>query len=218
MELLISLLVAAFTSVPATAGLTPSSWEEGFHFASGFGMNSPVLVRESSKSQFGLGTSLKSDFGWFFAEDYAIEAGATLVFNAIESTLVWDTLLTMGFRFRIPYVPANDRSSPYGKVFVGRGPTVVIFQDGPPPPYQESGANRLQLEGNIAGLALGVLGKTLDGQTWFAEIAISGHVFDRLDVIKNEGDSASPVILSTATIEEYTSLQTLHLSFGLIAF
>lgn len=228
MKNLIFALLIAFTSQAQANDFDPSHWEPGLHLFAGGGFNSSVYMAGGEKFDGGLGSNLKTDLVYFLNSDWALEASSAVKFNRVDGYLIWDTLLTVGVRTTLPNLLPIEMGQPYGRLFVGRAPTVLFLDGDSDLPRsaafvkersssESSGeASRIQFDGPVAGIAVGSLRKTNNGTVWFTELAFTVQSLDQENDIKMDGDV--PVVISQEAVGSRTVIYGLAFSVGIMAF
>ncbi|RYZ50332.1 MAG: hypothetical protein EOP07_23130, partial [Proteobacteria bacterium] len=143
-------------------------WTQGLHLMAGLGANTAYFESPGVNKEAGIGLNIETNVSYSFLNDYALELSTNVMFNRVKRLLIWNTLGTIGVRFRIPTLLAPPDSYPYVRLAAGRGPTVFIFK-GQKPDSLEVGGDRTQIEGDIVSVAYGFFQNARDGMTWFLE-------------------------------------------------
>ncbi len=182
----------------------------------GFGVNSSLLSSRIAGSKGGIGLTLRTDLGYYVRGDTAFELSTSVSFNRVDDLLIWNTIFAFGYRARLPFLREREDSAPYIRVFAGTGPAVAVFEGERPSPYKELGAQRLQWEGLVGGVGVGLFRTLPGGRIWFAEATLTLHSFRKQEVIKSEGEI--PVVISRTTANDGESLNNLHLILGVAVF
>ena len=194
----------------------PTQWTRGIHFLPGIGVNTSVFNSRVQNADTGWGASLRMDVGYYFTNDFALEASSSVNLNRVDGILLWDNQINFGFRARIKFLKSSDSGAPYVRLFAGRGPLVVIFEKEKPAKYAATGAQRLQLEGPSYGGAVGLMQRSTNTSVWYMELMLTYHKFHSLEVVKSN-DAASEVI-SQEKITYRSTFAAVHLLLGIVAF
>lgn len=204
------------TITPSERVFSPEEWQTGFHFFPAIGANSSLFSSQIEGVKGGAGVTLRTDLGYYFHNDTALELSTSVAFNRINGLLIWDTIFAFGYRTRIPFFTYDQTSAPYLRLFAGASPAVVVFEGERQSPYKELGAQRLQWEGPVGGAGVGVFRKHENGPTWFVEATLTFHSFRKEEIIKSEGEV--PVVVARAPEDDGEHLINFHLILGLAAF
>lgn len=178
---------------------TPTHWSEGLHLNVAGGLNFTKFNSDDRLTDSGYGLNFKTDLGYYFTHNFAFEVSSSVTFVRSSRYLVWDTIMTVGPRFRF-----GDQ---YLRAFFGRSPTVVFIPD-------SEGASRLQYNGPVYGLALGKTFQKKSGLIWFIESAVSYQRFIERESINSDGDV--PVVISSRS--DKTSAVSLYFMIGAMVF
>jgi hypothetical protein len=162
-------------------------WTEGLHLMAGLGANSSYFESPGVNQEAGLGLNIETNLAYSFLNDYALELSTNVMFNRVKRLLIWNTLSTIGLRFRIPSLLSVQNSYPYMRLAAGRGPTVFIFK-GQKPDSLEVGGDRTQIEGDIVSVAYGFFQNARDGLTWFLEFGATVNSYRKIEAIKDKKD------------------------------
>ncbi|HVK62347.1 MAG TPA: hypothetical protein VM432_12390 [Bdellovibrionales bacterium] len=215
-SIVVCILTWLFCSIANAGEFTPDVWTEGLHLFAGGSGNCAILYSDEKSNDVGMGVGLRTDASYFLSNYYALEFGANVAFYRIEDFTLWDTLVTLGLRARLPWSKYSKDSAPFFRVFGGRSPTVVVFREHVPLKYADNGIQRLQFEGPIAGVGIGLFKRAASGQVWYLELSLSAHFFENQDDIRSDGET--PVVVEARSNTEYDRLQTLQFALGLVAF
>ena len=181
-------------------------WSEGLHIFVGAGVNSANYRSNNRKNYLGLGSNFKTDVGWYFNHDWAIESSASVKFNKLESNLIWDTLLTLGLRYRIEDF--------YYRAFAGAGVLVVVIGEDEPTARQDTA--RLHMDGPALGMGFGRIYRTNKGKVWFAELnGTVQWIKHRDDVIV---DGETPIAISSESVNDNSTIYSLQATVGIMLF
>jgi hypothetical protein len=179
----------------------PGHWSEGVHLLTGVGVNSAVFNSDTSHINFGLGLNFKADVGY-------------LVSDRSDDFLIWDTLFTLGVRYRFHSLLFNTPGT-FIRAFIGESPT-VIYPGDPKNPIRAIGASRAQINGPLVGVGGGYFFKTNGGTNWFIEwdaayqwLRFQDSVVDRNDV---------PIVLRSNEVGGNPKILTIALNLGLVLF
>lgn len=192
----------------------PFAWSEGLHLFAGAGFNSSIFSSKETRIDAGIGLNLKADLGYYLNDRWAVEVGSSVKFNQVKGYLIWDTLITAGLRYRFQNNFFNERS--YGRIFLGRSPTVVYFNGSPPEEYREADISRVQFDGPVGGIAFGITEKLHDKNIWFFELAASVQQLQQHDGIRMEGEV--PVVILSGPEGDKTQIWSVYASFGILLF
>jgi hypothetical protein len=192
----------------------PGRWSEGFHLLTGFGLNASVLNSETAHINAGLGSNFKADIGWYLNDRLALEVGSAVKFNRFESYLLWDTLFTLGIRYRFRS-PLFKTEGSFVRLFAGDSPTVIYLGDSDNP-LKAIGASRAQINGPLAGFGAGTFFKTQAGLNWFIEWDAAYQWLRFSDAIVDKNDV--PVVLQSSEVGGQPKIFSFALSIGLVLF
>lgn len=217
MKKLIFILLFSFSSLSYANDFDPYHWEPGLHLFAGGGVNTAVYSNSKDTYDGGLGLNLKTDLVYFLNSDWAVEWSSSVKFNRVDQYLVWDTLFTVGLRTTLPSLTHYEYGQPYGRIFIGRAPTVLFLngEDLPTDPSKKD-VSRIQFDGPVGGLAVGTFHTTEKGLVWFTEIGASVQSLEQESDIKMDGDV--PVVISTNSVSDHTTIYSLYLTIGVLAF
>jgi hypothetical protein len=217
MNKLIFFFILSFSSLSWANDFDPYHWEPGLHLFAGGGLNSAVYTNSENTYDGGIGLNLKTDVVYFLNSDWALEWSSSVKFNRVDSYLVWDTLFTVGLRTTLPSLTYYEYGQPYGRIFVGRAPTVIFLNGGVSPTQPENkDVSRIQFDGPVGGMAVGSLHTTAKGLVWFSELGASVQSLEQESDIKMDGDV--PVVISNESVSNHTIIYSLYLTFGVMAF
>lgn len=184
----------------------PDYWSKGLHLMVGGGVNASHFYSDDNYDEIGYGINFKTDLGYYFTNRFAIEWSSNVKFNKVESSLIWDTLMTVGLRYRIKEY--------YVRSFIGRAPTVVFFNGDVPPEYQGTKASRVQYTGRVYGLGVGKMYKTEKGLIWFIEGASSFQKLKERQGIYMDGE----VPVTVKNDNDDSVITSLYLMAGVLFF
>lgn len=181
-------------------------WSEGLHIFAGIGVNSSNYRSNSRRDYLGIGSNFKTDVGWYFNHDWAIESSASVKFNNLDGSLIWDTLLTLGLRYRL--------EDYYYRVFAGAG--VLVIDTGEDEPTARQDTARLHMDGPALGMGFGRTRRTEKGKVWFAELnGTVQWIKHRDDVIV---DGETPIAISSEPVNDNSAIYSLQATVGIMLF
>jgi hypothetical protein len=181
-------------------------WSEGLHIFVGGGINWSGYRSDSRRENFGLGTNLKTDVGWYFNHDWALESSASVKFNQFGDDLIWDTLLTLGVRYRL--------EDYYFRGFAGAGVLVVVLGESQPELRKDTA--RLHMDGPGIGMGFGRIHRTHKGRVWFTEINSTAQwIKHRDDVIV---DDQTPIAISSQPVNDNSTIYSIQAAIGILLF
>lgn len=181
-------------------------WSEGLHIFVGAGVNSSNYHSNSRRSYLGLGLNFKTDVGWYFHHDWAFESSASVKFNRLNSDLIWDTLLTLGLRYRI--------EDYYVRAFAGAGVLVIVVEENEAVPNNNT--RRLHMDGPALGLGFGRTKKTETGKIWFIELNGTAQRITHRDEVAVDGQY--PIAISSEAVNDNSTIYSLQLTIGGLLF
>lgn len=214
MKIAVSFLLAVFISSFAQAEelekeFLPDSWSQGLHIFAGAGINTSSYKSTEQDVDFALGLNLKSDVGWYFNDRWAIESSASVKFNKIESDLIWDTLLTMGVRYR-----TNKRGN-YARLFVGTSQT-VLYPSGSRPSIESGSASRYYFMGEAIGASVGRLYRSKNENTWFVEFSVTMQAIKSRKGVELDGEA--PIVVSSTNMANNSTIHSIYVTTGILLF
>ncbi|WP_413584328.1 hypothetical protein [Bdellovibrio sp. HCB274] len=209
------LLFLIFSSSAMASDFFPYNWTKGMHLFAGVGAHTALFSDQEGTYDGGLGLNLKTDVTYFIDEDWAIELGSSVGFNRVSNYLLWDTLFTVGVRVPLPSLTQYQLGQPYGRLFVGRAPT-VLFLNGDHTRVDNGNVDRIQWDGPVIGGALGTLHMTAKGQVWFTEFSFAYQELKQQTEIGMAGEV--PVIISDGNVDGHSSVYSLSFTIGIMAF
>lgn len=217
MKKIIFALILSFSNLAFAKDFDPYHWEPGLHLFAGGGFNTAVYSNSKDTYDGGLGLNLKTDLVYFLNSDWALEWSSSVKFNRVDEYLVWDTLFTVGVRTTLPSFTSYEYGQPYGRIFIGRAPTVLFLNgnDVPTDPTKKD-VSRIQFDGPVGGLAFGTFHTTEKGLVWFTEFGGSVQSLEQESDIKMDGDV--PVVISDKSVSDHTTIYSLYLTIGVLAF
>jgi hypothetical protein len=192
----------------------PSKWTDGVHLLTGIGANSSYFATDTGHQTLSLGLNFKADVGWYFSDHLALEAGSAVKFNRSDDYLLWDTLFTLGFRYRF-HSSIFGTDATFVRVFAGGSPT-VIYPSSPKTPFTTKGATRSQINGPVAGLGTGCFFRTQKGLNWFWELDAAYQQLRYRDAIVDQTDV--PTVLQSNEVGGNPTIVSLALNLGLVLF
>lgn len=201
----------------------PEAWSSGLHLLAGGGFNTALYASNSRNLSMGIGLNIKTDVGYYFSNDWAIELGSAVKFNKLNDNVVWNTLFTLGLRYRLghlSFLPFPNNL--YVRAFYGRAPTVVFYEE----EITDSGAEddddddevttRIQFEGPVYGLSFGNFLRTEGGQVYFIELTGSAQHLHQEEKITMNG--AVPEVISSNRVRDNSMIYALHVNIGILLF
>lgn len=214
---ILSAMMVLFIFCPAAAyeGLLHGemkAWQKGIHLFAGVGLNVSSYKIDSEEEWFGLGSNFKADVAWLFNDTWAIESSDSIKFNRTPSYLYWDTLFTLGVKYRLQKTLFANVGN-YVRLFVGYAPTVV-YPEGAQ--FHPDNVDRILLEGPVYGFGLGHLFSTATGTVWFFEGNASVQYLRRKNAIAMDGQV--PVVVDTEAIVGNSTIYSVYVTLGLLFF
>ncbi|MBO9665353.1 MAG: hypothetical protein J7501_00880 [Bdellovibrio sp.] len=187
-------------------------WSEGLHLLVGGGANFGVYVSDAIHQDIGMGPVLKTEVGYFFNDRLAVEWSALIKFNFVDSWQVWDTLFSLGVRYR--FEDFGGLHGPFMRAFVGSVVNVLYFRGDPPPGYADF--SRVQFEGPMVGVGFGSMEETEKGTVWYWEITATGEALERSTGINMSADV--PVTDGQSSVDDHSQLYSVYFTMGIVAF
>lgn len=181
-------------------------WSSGLHIFVGAGVNSSNYRSNSRRDYLGLGSNFKTDVGWYFNHDWALESSASVKFNRLNENLIWDTLLTLGLRYRL--------EDYYFRGFAGAGVLVIVL--GEDEPVANNNTRRLHMDGPALGLGFGQTKKTEVGRVWFLELNGTAQEIRHRDDVAVDGQY--PVAISSQSVNDNSTIYSLQFTIGVLLF
>lgn len=181
-------------------------WSEGLHIFAGIGINTSTYHSNSRRDYLGWGSNFKTDVGWYFNHDWAIESSASVKFNKLNSDLIWDTLLTLGLRYRLEEF--------YFRGFAGAGVLVVVIGEDEPSARQDTA--RLHTDGPALGMGFGQTHRTEKGKVWFTEINGTVQWIKHRDTVIVDGET--PIAINSESVNDNSTIYSLQASVGILLF
>ena len=210
-------LVLLFSSFSQADEFYPYHWTPGLHLFAGGGVNTAVYSNQQNTFDGGVGLNLKTDLVYFLNENWAVEVGSSIKFNRVSGYLLWDTLFTVGLRTTLPSLLNYEFGQPYGRIFIGRAPTVMFLNGNEAPSGTDNkDVSRIQFDGPVGGLAIGTFHTTENGLVWFTELGGSIQSLEQESEIKMDGEV--PVVVSSKSVSDHTTILSLYLTIGVLAF
>ncbi len=182
-------------------------WSEGLHIFVGAGVNSSNYHSNTRRNYLGLGINLKTDVGWYFHHDWALESSASVKFNRLNGDLIWDTLLTLGLRYRL--------ENYYFRAFAGAGVLVVVLGKDQPE-INDNNTRRLHMDGPALGLGFGKTNKTEAGKIWFIELNGTAQQIKHRDDVAIDGQY--PIAISSQSVNDNSTIYSLQFTIGVLLF
>lgn len=181
-------------------------WSEGLHIFVGTGFNTSNFYSDSRKSYLGLGTNFKTDVGWYFSHDWAAELSANVRFSKFEKDFIWDTLLTLGIRYRI--------EEHYFRGFAGAGVLVILVDENEP--TVNNNTRRIHMDGPAIGLGFGRTKITKKGLVWFIELNATAQEFRHRDDVAIDGQY--PIAISSQAVNDNSTIYSAQITLGVLLF
>ena len=181
-------------------------WSEGLHIFAGVGFNSSHYHSNTRRDYLGIGNNFKTDVGWYFSHDWAIESSASVKFNHLNGDLIWDTLLTLGLRYRI--------EDYYYRAFAGAGVLVVVIGENEPSARQDT--TRLHMDGPAVGMGFGKIHRTENGKVWFIELNGTAQWIKHRDSVIVDGET--PIAISSESVNDNSTIYSLQATVGIMLF
>lgn len=181
-------------------------WSEGLHIFAGIGINSSNYHSNSQRDYLGIGSNFKTDVGWYFSHEWAIESSASVKFNELNSNLIWDTLLTLGLRYRL--------EDYYYRAFAGAGVLVIVLGEDRPSTREDTA--RLHTDGPALGMGFGKTRRTEKGKVWFTEINATVQWIKHRDSVIVDGDT--PIAISSESVNDNSTIYSLQATVGIMLF
>lgn len=181
-------------------------WSEGLHIFAGLGVNSSNYRSNNRRNYLGLGSNFKTDVGWYFNHDWALELSASVKFNRLDKNLLWDTLLSLGLRYRL--------EDDYFRAFAGAGVLVVVLGEDEPTTRQDTA--RLHMDGPAVGLGFGKIRRTESGKVWFTELNGTVQWLRHRDDVIVDGET--PIAISSEPLNDNSTVYSLQATIGVMLF
>lgn len=183
----------------------PDDWSKGLHLMAGTGLNA-AYYKKDDFTEAGYGLTLKTDLGYYFTNRFAVEWSSSVKLSRTDKFTIWDTLMTVGIRYRFREY--------FVRTFFGRSPTVFYFDDDVPEIYKASGATRIQFNGPVAGLSFGKMYRHKDELIWFLEVSSTWQQLNHREAIKMKGEI--PVVVESGG--DNVTISSLFFSIGVLLF
>lgn len=200
----------------ATEEFDPSFWPMGLRLMAGAGISSSVYSSEEGRRDIGVGSYIKTDLSYFFSDRWAVEWSSGVKFHRADGYFIWDTLFTLGVRYRIERLPFSKSQSSYLRFFFGLAPTVLFFDGARPLEYEEQGVERLHFDGPVAGASIGTFRRLESGRVWFYEATFSVQKLEQEDGIRMDGEV--PIVIIRHTRNDRSTIYSLYAAIGAIFF
>ncbi|AZZ35478.1 hypothetical protein CIK05_01235 [Bdellovibrio sp. qaytius] len=181
-------------------------WSDGLHIFVGAGINHSKYRSDTQNNNLGLGVNLKTDVGWYFNDKWAIESSASVKFNTYHDDLIWDTLLTLGARYRI--------EDYYFRGFAGAGVLVVVLNEDEPTPNDNT--KRIHMDGPALGLGFGRIKLTEAGKVWFIELNATAQEIRHRDDVAVDGQY--PIAISSQAVNDNSTIYSAQFTIGVLLF
>ena len=181
-------------------------WSEGLHIFVGAGINSSNYRSDTRQNYLGIGSNFKTDVGWYFDHEWAIESSASVKFNKFNADLLWDTLLTLGLRYRF--------EDYYFRGFAGAGVMVIVIDEDKPTVNKDT--RRIQMDGPAIGFGFGRTKLTEKGKVWFIEVNGTAQKFSRRNDVAIDGQY--PIALSSEAVNDNSVVYSAQFTIGVLLF
>ncbi|WP_413557225.1 hypothetical protein [Bdellovibrio sp. HCB209] len=185
-------------------------WRPGLHIDVGMGLHGGVYLVEGSSRDYSIGSSIKTDVGYYLNEDWALEASSFIRFSRVNNFVVWGTQLSIGARQRLPS-GWMDEQVPYARYFFGSNINVIYLNNQQLPEFDQP-YSRIQFEGPMVGVAIGGMRLSEKKNVWFWEAAVTGEWLVRESGIQMDADV--PIIVARSSLNGQSQLYTIYLTFG----
>lgn len=203
------LVSSAFAIEDSPYYFHPMKWKPGLHLLAGGGLNAATYESGYQGNASGVGINGKTDIGYYFSDNFAVDFGSSVKFNRVEGNLIWDTLLNVGVRYRF------EDSPWYSRVFIGRAPT-VIYPKSVPEVYRATDPARIQYDGTVYGFSVGKMFVTKKGQVWFLEGSWTYQALEKATGIKNDGETPRTLFKDDANTRAV--IYSIYATVGLLVF
>jgi len=127
-------------------------------------------------------------------------------FNRLNGDLIWDTLLTLGLRYRI--------EDYYFRAFAGAGVLVVVL--GEDQPVANKNTRRLHMDGPALGIGFGRAQRTETGKIWFIELNGTVQQIKHRDDVAIDGQY--PIAISSQAVNDNSTIHSLQFTIGVLLF
>lgn len=184
------------------------SWSEGLHIFVGAGVNLSSYRSDSRRNYLGLGSNFKTDVGWFFNHNWAAELSTNVKFNKLDENLIWDTLLTLGARYRI--------EEHYFRGYLGAGVLVIVLDKDAPVASNNNNTRRIHLDGPALGFGFGKTKTTKNKLVWFIELNTTAQMFTHRDEVAIDGQY--PIAVSSQAVTDNSTIIGAQITIGVLLF
>lgn len=190
----------------------PTAWEKGLHIFAGLGVNVSSFKSDDQASTPGVGSNFKTDVGWYFNENWAYESSASIRFTRRDEFLLWDSLFTLGVRYRLQD-PLWGYEGNFVRGFLGSAPTVA-FPEG----YRLASSEGLRhhFQGPVIGAGIGHLEKRDSDLVWFVEANVSAQALKTMSDIRMDGEV--PVVERKTTLTNNSTIYSFFVTAGMMMF
>lgn len=196
-----------------TGTFEPNQWSPGLHLFAGAGLNATYLRSDSSSRDGGIGSNFKTDIAWFVNDRWAIESSSSVKFNLISADLAWDTLLTVGLRYRLTENFLGYDNT-YFRGFIGHALTVLYLKENKPLNYRKG--SRLHLEGPVIGAGMGRMMKTKSGTLWFFDANATVQSIHFVETVVLDGEA--PIVVDSAPVRNNSMIFSIYSTVGFFLF
>lgn len=195
--------------------LTPGEWTRGVHLLAGGGLNSAFYTSDTTAYKSGVGLNLTTHLGYYMNHSWAVEWSSSVGFSRVEDNLLWNTILTIGARIRMPEVEFYEGADSFVRVYFGRGATVLFPNTNTTLPVRKD-VDRIQFDGGAGGISVGAFYQVKTGETIFFELSATHENLEKSTGIKDHEEVPSAVF--ERDLEDHSRLFEISLAFGVQAF
>lgn len=183
--------------------------DEGIHILAGAGINFSAFRQSGDDPIYVAGSAFHADVGWYYSNNWSIESSAQVKFSDLNDILIWDSLFTLGARYRF-----KDFHNLYTKIYLGHSITVAYTNDARSPGSGEF--NRNHYEGQLIGFGIGKMFQTDSGLKWFIEANTTLQEMKFIEFVSMDGERAE--VVDKQYIEEKTTIRSFMLTVGALVF
>lgn len=189
-------------------------WRHGLHIDAGLGLQAGVYLVEGASRDYSIGSSIKTDVGYYWNERWAAEASSLIRFSRVNNFVVWGTELSIGVRYRLPS-GWYDEQVPYFRYFLGSNINVIYLDNQQLPEFDQP-YSRIQFEGPMTGIAFGGMRLSQSKTVWFWEVAATAEWLARESGIQMDKDV--PVVVARSSLDGRSQLYTIYVTMGAFIF